>query len=224
MIFAHHASITEAATVRGRSPICDRVERCNRDLLSARATENHLFLTARSCLPVCCERGDAYETEENGGTKSGHRESESTRRRRKRRRRRRYKASYRGGAGPDGIALPVSCLSRHVLAGPTRNRPDYLDDSFLVLIPIHEVAPGLGCPRRHRVSREPDQCRALLMCSFSLPPSPFPFSSLLLSVLLPRCSREITTVFPPARFAFSLSFSLFSFLLCSRWSPSSSYQ
>lgn len=42
------------------------------------------------------------------------------------------KASYRGGAGPDGIALPVSCLSRHVLAGPTRNRVDYLDDSSLV--------------------------------------------------------------------------------------------
>lgn len=53
------------------------------------------------------------------------------------RRRRRHKASYRGGAGPDGIALPVSCLSRHVLASPTRNRPDYLDDSFLVLVPIH---------------------------------------------------------------------------------------
>lgn len=72
------------------------------------------------------------------------------------------KASYRGGAGPDGIALPVSCLSRHVLAGPTRNRLlGYLDDSFLVLVPIHasEVAPGLGCPRRHRVSRDPGQCR-----------------------------------------------------------------
>lgn len=92
------------------------------------------------------------------------------------------KASYRGGAGPDGIALPVSCLSRHVLAGPTRNRLDYLDDSSLVrytrarwlLASVALVATGSpGTPGP----------MSLVLTSPPLPSPPPPF---LLEVVLDR--------------------------------------
>ncbi|KAG7211903.1 hypothetical protein KM043_011113 [Ampulex compressa] len=74
-----------------------------------------------------------------------------------------------GGAGPDGIALPVSCLSRHVLAGPTRNRPDCLDDSFLVLVPIHR---GASLASLALAARSPGSRAGVL--SFDMYPAPFP--------------------------------------------------
>ncbi|KOX78367.1 hypothetical protein WN51_07774 [Melipona quadrifasciata] len=48
----------------------------------------------------------ANETEENNGRVQRENEKRGSGGRRRRRRRRRHKASYRGGAGPDGIALP----------------------------------------------------------------------------------------------------------------------
>ena len=81
-------------------------------------------------------------------------------------------SSWRG-AGPDGIALSVSCLSRHVSwpALPGIASATSMTRSFPVLVPIHasEVAPGLGCPRRHRVSRDPRPVSLVL--TSSLPPS-----------------------------------------------------
>lgn len=89
-------------------------------------------------------------------------------------------SSWRG-AGPDGIALPVSCLSRHVSwpALPGIASATSMTRSFPVLVPIHasEVAPGLGCPRRHRVSRDPRPVSLVLTSSLpsslSLSFSPF---------------------------------------------------
>lgn len=128
----------------------------HRDFPSARATEDHLFLGSRSCLCAC--QSAASEWTRTRRKKTGEEEGRGPRSRERARWNEADKASYRGGAGPDGIALPVSCLSRHVLASPTRNRLGYLDDSFLVLVPIQgerggswprlpSSPPGLQGPR-----------------------------------------------------------------------------
>lgn len=128
----------------------------HRDFPSARATEDHLFLGSRSCLCAC--QSAASEWTRTRRKKTGEEEGRGPRSRERARWNETDKASYRGGAGPDGIALPVSCLSRHVLASPTRNRLGYLDDSFLVLVPIQgerggswprlpSSPPGLQGPR-----------------------------------------------------------------------------
>lgn len=153
------------------------------DFPSARATEDHLFLGSRSCLCAC--QSAASEWTRTRRKKTGEEEGRGPRSRERARWNEADKASYRGGAGPDGIALPVSCLSRHVLASPTRNRLGYLDDSFLVLVPIQGERGGSWprLPSSPPGLQGPRPMSLVLTSSPSLFLSP-PSSSL--SSLLPR--------------------------------------